>query len=99
MHARMKLAVPTDFDVLRALSGGRRNNAVNISYIIDKNRAYINTRLPILADYGLVERVGPAPNSGLYEITEKGQVVLEHREAYERDDADFEALVADELNR
>ncbi|WP_232686425.1 ArsR family transcriptional regulator [Halobacterium zhouii] len=94
----MKLAVPTDFEVLQALSGGKRNNAVNISHVIDKNRAYINTRLPILADYGLVERVGPAPNSGLYEITEKGQVVLEHRDAYESDDVDFEAVVADELD-
>ena len=94
----MKLAVPTDFEVLKALSGGRRNNAVNISHIIDKNRAYINTRLPILADYGLVERVGPAPNSGLYEITEKGRIVLEHRDAYERDDGDFEALVDEKLN-
>ena len=94
----MKLAVPTDFEVLEALSGGQRNNAVNISHTIDKNRAYINTRLPILADYGLVERVGPAPNSGLYEITEKGLVVLEHRDAYERDDTDFDALVAEKLN-
>jgi predicted transcriptional regulator len=94
----MKLAVPTDFEVLKTLSDGRRNNAVNISHIIDKNRAYINTRLPILADYGLVERVGPAPNSGLYEITEKGQVVLEHRDAYERDDADFEAIVDEALS-
>jgi predicted transcriptional regulator len=94
----MKLAVPTDFEVLKTLSDGRRNNAVNISHIIDKNRAYINTRLPILADYGLVERVGPAPNSGLYEITEKGQVVLEHRDVYERDDADFEAIVDEALS-
>lgn len=93
----MKLAVPTDFEILGALSDGKRNNAVNLSYILDKNRAYINTRLPVLADYDLVERVGPAPNSGLYEITEKGQAALEHREAYEDDDADFEAHVEAEL--
>lgn len=89
----MKLAVPTDFEILAALSDGRRNNAVNISHEIDKNRAYINTRLPVLADYELVERVGPAPNSGLYVITEKGQAALEHREAYENDDEDFEDRV------
>ncbi|MFC3477422.1 ArsR family transcriptional regulator [Halobacterium litoreum] len=95
----MKLAVPTDFEILDALSDGKRNNAVNISHIIDKNRAYINTRLPVLADYSLVERVGPAPNSGLYAITEKGQVVLEHRSVYEDGDVDdFDQFVDDELN-
>jgi predicted transcriptional regulator len=93
----MKLAVPTDFDILEALSDGRRNTAVNLSYVLDKNRSYINTRLPILADYGLVERVGPAPNSGLYEITEKGRVVLDERENYRSEGVDFDALVDDRL--
>lgn len=93
----MKLAVPTDFEVLEALSDGKRNNAVNISHILDKNRAYINTRLPVLADYGLVERVGPASNSGLYEITEKGQVVVEHREVYEESVEDFDEFVDEKL--
>ncbi|KTG30413.1 hypothetical protein [Haloferax profundi] len=93
----MKLAVPTDFDILEALSDGRRNTAVNLSYILDKNRSYINTRLPILADYGLLERVGPAPKSGLYEITEKGVVVAEHRDKYRTDGVDFDELVASEL--
>ena len=46
----MKLAVPTDFDILDALSDGRRNTAVNLSHILNKNRSYINTRLPVLAD-------------------------------------------------
>ncbi|MFC6874849.1 ArsR family transcriptional regulator [Halobellus marinus] len=94
----MKLAVPTDFDILDALSDGRRNTAVNLSHLINKNRSYINTRLPVLADYGLVERVGPAPNSGLYEIIEKGRIVAANRDAYERDDLDFEAFVAAELD-
>lgn len=93
----MKLAVPTDFEILEALSNGKRNNAVNLSYILDKNRAYINTRLPVLADYDLVERVGPAPNSGLYEITAKGQAALEHREAYEAGDEDFDELVEESV--
>ena len=93
----MKLAVPTDFDILGALSDGKRNNAVNLAHVLDKNRAYINTRLPILADYSLVERVGPAPNSGLYEITEKGSVVLSHRDQYRKDGVDFDELVAEEL--
>ncbi|RDZ63977.1 phage repressor protein [Haloferax sp. Atlit-12N] len=93
----MKLAVPTDFDILEGLSDRRRNTAVNLSYILDKNRSYINTRLPILADYGLVARVGPAPNSGLYEITDKGLVVIEHRDQYRTDGVDFDALVESEL--
>ena len=89
----MKLAVPTDFQILEALADGERNNAVNLSHLLDKNRAYINTRLPVLADYELVERVGPAPNSGLYAITEKGQAALQNRESYENDDGDFDERV------
>ncbi|ELZ79592.1 winged helix-turn-helix domain-containing protein [Haloferax larsenii] len=93
----MKLAVPTDFDILEALSDGRRNTAVNLSYILDRNRSYINTRLPILADYGLLDRVGPAPNSGLYEITDKGRVVAGHRDQYRTEGVDFDDLVESKL--
>lgn len=89
----MRLARPTDFEILEALADGKRNNAVNIAEILDKNRAYINTRLPILADYDLVERVGPAPNSGLYVITERGRCAYEHRDAYDDPETDFEALI------
>ena len=91
----MKLVTPTDFDILEVLTDGRRNNAVNLAAILDRNRSYINTRLPILLDYDLLERVGPAPNSGLYVITLKGRAVVEHRESYGDDDVDFDALVAD----
>ncbi|UPV75645.1 winged helix-turn-helix domain-containing protein [Halorussus limi] len=93
----MKLTTPTDFDILKALSDGKRNNAVNLAHELDKNRAYVNTRLPILADYGLVERVGPAPNSGLYAITEKGRAVLENRSKYREEDVDFDAAVEETL--
>jgi len=89
----MKLASPTDFDILEALSDGKRNTAANVAIEIDRDRAYINTRLPLLTDHGLLERIGPAPNSGLYVITPKGRAVAEHREAYGDDDVDFEALV------
>lgn len=89
----MKLASPTDFDILDALSDGKRNTAANIAIEIDRDRAYINTRLPILADYGLIERIGPSPNSGLYEITDRGRAAVAHRDAYDRDDVDFEDLV------
>lgn len=94
----MKLAAPTDFDLLDALSDGNRNNAANLAIELGRNRSYINTRLPVLADYGLVDRIGPAERSGLYEITEKGVTVLEHRDEYADSDVDFDSLVASELN-
>ena len=93
----MRLTVPTDFEILQTLSNGRRNNAINIAANLDKNRAYVNTRLPVLADYGLLDRVGPAPNSGLYEITETGRIAASHREEYQDDDVDFEALIQRQL--
>ncbi|WP_181692262.1 ArsR family transcriptional regulator [Natronomonas sp. LN261] len=94
----MKLASPTDFDVLESLSDGKRNTAANIAIEIDRDRAYINTRLPLLTDHGLLERIGPAPNSGLYEITPKGRAALRYREAYHDDDTDFETLVESEID-
>lgn len=93
----MKLAVPTDFEILDALSDGKRNTAANLSYILDKDRSYINTRLPVLADYGLVDRIGPAPNSGLYEVTEKGVAAVELQEQYRQEGVDFDALLAEEV--
>jgi len=93
----MRLIVPTDFEILRALADGRRNNAVNLAHELDRNRSYINTRLPVLADYGLIERVGPAPNSGLYAVTERGVVAADSQAAYEDDEIDFEALIESKL--
>ena len=75
----MRLVDPTDFQILEALSDGRRNVAANIAIELDKDRAYLNTRLPELEDYGLIERIGPAQNSGLYEITDEGRETLENR--------------------
>lgn len=93
----MKLVSPTDFDILESLADEKRNTAANIALEIDRDRAYINSRLPILADYGLVDQIGPAERSGLYEITEKGLVAVEHRDAYRQEGVDFEALIASEL--
>lgn len=93
----MRLTVPTDFEILGTLSDERRNNAINIAAELDRNRSYINTRLPVLADFGLIERVGPASNSGLYVITEKGQIVAKHQEAYEDDSINFESFIEDRL--
>lgn len=89
----MRLVQPTDFDILDALSDGRRNTAANIAHLIDRNRSYINTRLPILADYALIERVGPAPSSGLYVICPRGRAALQHRDQYGDEDVDFAALL------
>jgi hypothetical protein len=52
----------------------------------------------VLADFGLLERVGPATNSGLYAITKKGEVVAEHQDVYEDDSTDFEAFIQDRLD-
>ncbi|SEH45641.1 hypothetical protein SAMN05192561_10253 [Halopenitus malekzadehii] len=89
----MKLKVPIDFQILTALSDGYRNNGANLAYILDRDRGYINTRLPVLADYELVERIGPSPNSGLYIITEKGQIAADHRDVYESEETDFEKFI------
>ncbi|MFB6252115.1 MAG: winged helix-turn-helix transcriptional regulator [Halobellus sp.] len=76
----MGLVKPTDLEILRFLAESGRNNAVNISVSLEKNRSYVNTRLSALADHGLVERVGPAPNSGLYELSEDGRKLIEGHE-------------------
>lgn len=88
----MKLQRPTDFLILEVLTEDGRNVAPNIALEIDKSRSHLNVRLPVLADYGLVQRVGPADNSGLYEITDKGEAVLALRDQYDSSD-DFEDLV------
>lgn len=69
-----------------------RNVAPNIALEIEKSRSHVNIRLPVLADYGLVRKVEPADNSGLYEITDKGESVLALRGQYDSSD-DFEDLV------
>jgi len=88
----MKLRRPTDFLILAALEEHGRNVATNLEHHVGKSRKNINTRLPVLADYDLVDKVGPAEYSGLYEITHKGQVALMYRDQY-GDVEDFEALI------
>lgn len=88
----MRLRQPTDFLVLEALHSYGRNVAPNVAEITGKSRKNVNNRLPVLADYGLVRKIGPAQRSGLYEITERGRVVLQLREQYDEAE-DFDALV------
>lgn len=93
----MRLVDPIDFDILAELADEKRNTAPNLAAKLDRDRPYINTRLPVLADYNLLKRVGPAARSGLYEITEKGQVAVEHQEKYHADEIDFSAFIESEL--
>ncbi|MFC4986911.1 MULTISPECIES: winged helix-turn-helix domain-containing protein [Saliphagus] len=88
----MKLRQPTDFLILEALEERGRNVATNLQAHTGKSRQNINTRLPVLADYGLIRKIGPAERSGLYEITPNGKAALIHREKYGEVD-DFEALL------
>ena len=88
----VKLQRPTDFLILEVLAENGRNVAPNIALEIDKSRSHVNVRLPVLADYGLVRKVGPAENSGLYEITDRGETTLALREQYDSSD-EFEQLV------
>lgn len=88
----VKLRQPTDFLILESLLSFGRNVAPNVAEITEKSRKNVNNRLPVLADYGLVRRVGPAERSGLYEITERGRVAVRLEDQY--DDVDeFEALI------
>ncbi|GAB7017248.1 winged helix-turn-helix domain-containing protein [Halostagnicola sp. A-GB9-2] len=88
----MKLRQPTDFLILEALEDKGRNVATNLSAHTDKSRKNINTRLPVLEDYGLVEKIGPAKRSGLYEITSLGKAALVYQDQYDEVD-DFEELI------
>lgn len=94
----MKLVYPTDFEILEFLAEAGRNNAVNIAVGLDRDRSYINTRLRTLAEKDLVDRVGPAERSGLYEISERGAAAVEYREAYREEDVDFGAVVEDAVD-
>jgi predicted transcriptional regulator len=91
----VKLQRPTDFLILECLQDGR-NVAVNISEEIDKSRSHVNVRLPQLTDYGLVNKVGPAENSGLYEITDLGSLAVEYRDQYDSAD-DFGKFLQEKL--
>lgn len=88
----MRLRRPTDFLILEALHAYGRNVAPNIAEITGKSRKNVNNRLPVLADYNLVTKIGPAERSGLYEITDRGRVALRLQDEYGSTD-DFESLV------
>ena len=89
----------TDFKILNVLASGKRNVAANVALEIDVDRGYINSRFGYLLSEDLVERVGPKERSGLYEITPKGQVAVEHKQVYFADESDdFESFVEQQLS-
>ena len=88
----MKLRQPTDFLILEALEDKGRNVATNLASHTGKSRKNINTRLPVLEDYGLVTKIGPAERSGLYEISSLGKAALVYQDQYGEVD-DFDALI------
>lgn len=95
----MKLTRPTDFEILGAFDKHGRNVAANIAIHLGRDRPYINTRIPHLHDHELLAHVGPAERSGLYEITDRGRVVLTYRDEYEDAGSDgFDELVDDVLD-
>jgi len=89
----IRLTTPTDFHILNALSDGERDTAANIASQIDKKRGYLNTRLPALADCGLLQKIGPLSNSGLYQITPLGVAAIQRQSLYETDREQFEAAI------
>lgn len=95
----MPLVDPTDYEILAFLTARGRNNAMNIAAGLDRDRSYVNTRLRALARGEHIERIGPAPNSGLYEVTDDGRAELAAWTEYGGDDVDdvsFETLVGDD---
>lgn len=94
----VKLQRPTDFLILEYLDEGGRNVATNIAAGIDKSRSHVNVRLPVLHDFGLVDKIGPVENSGLYEITERGRAALKYQDKYDEEDVDFEQLIEEAVD-
>ncbi|APW98898.1 transcriptional regulator [Halobiforma lacisalsi AJ5] len=88
----MKLRQPTDFLILEALAEHGRNVAPNLAHHTGKSRKNINTRLPVLTDYGLVKKIGPKNKSGLYEITPRGETAIRMQDLYREVD-DFEIIL------
>lgn len=95
--ARVRLN-KTDFDILAYLQDGR-NIAPNIAAGIDRKRTYVNTRLPQLREYELVQKIEEpdVERSGLYELTDLGHLAVEHRDRYDDVD-DFEDFLESKRN-
>lgn len=94
----VKLIDPTDFEILEFFSDGEQQLARNVAVDIDADRQYMNTRISHLNGANLLERIGPAPNSGLYRITPRGIAALRLREEYDAG-REWEAMIDDRAER
>lgn len=77
---------------MEALHSYGRNVAPNIATIADLETDLVIDRLEVLSDVELVSMIGPADESGLFEITERGRIALRLRDQY-GEVPDFEALI------
>jgi len=89
----MLLQLPTDRLLLEELQNGR-NLGANLAENIDRHRKTVTKRLNQLEDYGLVDNIG----RGVYEITPRGEIALEHIDEYERDSDRLEEIIEAELD-
>lgn len=88
----MELTQPEDFRILEALHSYGRNVGPNIATIADLETDFVIDRLGVLSDLELVSMIGPADESGLFEITDRGRVALRLRDEYGTVE-DFETLI------
>jgi DNA-binding PadR family transcriptional regulator len=95
----MRLSNPTDFLILEALADGERDTGANLAKRIDRNRSYINNQLPKLADQGLIQKIGPHQNSGLYQITPLGVAAIQKQSLYSEDEDEFEVEIREVKDR
>lgn len=62
----------TDDEILEYLLEERAGTPKRIADVIEKHNNYVNARLSILAEYGLVDK----PSRGFYTITDLGEAYL-----------------------
>lgn len=89
------LTLPTDEAILSTLADGKRQTPKSLGSILDQDRGYMSKRLRALEDFGYVQ--DPIEDidgrSGMYEITDRGQVAAERIDAYVHDHHDwFDAI-------
>lgn len=95
----MTLSTPIDFEILDAMEDGTRQTAPNLAVLLEYDRGYVNNRLAALERGGFLRKVGPADNSGICEISERGKLALEYEDSYSRDTADtFRATLERQLS-
>ncbi len=68
------MQLPTDNQILEALATGLELKPSAIAHNIGKARTTVQERLPVLVEYGLIEK---ADEVGYYRITSEGEDYLE----------------------